>query len=197
MKSALLALLAVTLATAGFLARADGPTARVSDLTDLASLLEGEFTTAPDPADGRTAAQGAPPPVYDLAKRVDVPGLGHDVVYAEIREGSPDGHLVHQRLYALKQDENASRIVMTTYDLGSAPELAGAYANPSPLAKLNPPDLKPQTKGCEVAWHRTDSGFVGQTGDQHCTGTITAVSKTGLTLATGVGDQSTALRRLR
>ena len=110
-----------------------------------------------------------------------------------MREGSADGRLLRQRLYVLGADSatNNSSILMTTYDLGHAPELAGAYANSAPLAKLNPPDLKSQPSGCEVVWHRTDSGFEGDIRPGRCSmeqaGGRTAmqahltVSKTGMT----------------
>ena len=197
MRFALFALMAAMLIAARPAAGADVPTARVSDVTDLASLLEGEFTTAPDPAAGQTSREG-PAPLYDLAKRVDVPALGHDVVYAELREGSPDGHLLRQRLYSLIQDPNGSRIMMTAYDLGSMPELAGAYANPVPLAKLNPPDLKPQSKECAIAWHRTDNGFVGESAGGTCARANIAVSKEGMTQASETsGAPASVFRRLR
>lgn len=200
---------------------ADTPAAQINAVSDLASLLEGEFTTQPGPAEAAAASRAQRPPLYNLAKRVDVPGLGHNVVYAEMREGAPDGRLLRQRLYVLSPDPatNSSRILMTTYNLGNAPELAGTYANAAPLAKLNPPDLKPQPAGCEVVWHRTDTGFEGDVPGGRCAiepqggGSATTasahltVSKQGMTeglTAAGTGGSGssspqgpTVFRRLR
>ena len=196
MRLASFALLAAALVVVRPAPGAETTTAKVSDVTGLASLLEGEFTTAPDPAAGPVPKDG-PPPFYDLAKRVDVPKLGNNVVYAELREGSPDGHLLQQHLYALTQDPDGSRIMMATYDLGHAPELAGAYANPAPLARMELPGLDPRAKDCEIAWHRADNGFVGQAGKGNCPAASMAVSKEGMSQATGPSAQATVFRRLR
>src|SRR5579862_3283460 len=103
MRFASFALLATVMVATGPASGAETSTAKVSDVTGLASLLEGEFTTAPDPTAGPVPKDG-PPPLFDLAKRVDMPKLGRDVVYAELREGSRDGRLLQQRLYALAPD---------------------------------------------------------------------------------------------
>ncbi|HLG88061.1 MAG TPA: CpcT/CpeT family chromophore lyase [Alphaproteobacteria bacterium] len=196
MRFASFALLAAALVATGPPRGAETTTSRVSDVSGLASLLEGEFTTAPDPAAGPVPKEG-PPPLYDLAKRVDVPKLGRDVVYAELREGSRDGKLLQQRLYVLTQDPDGSRIMMAAYDLGRMPELAGVYANPAPLARLELPGLDPREKDCEMAWHRGDNGFVGQAGKGNCPAASMAVSKEGLSQSTGPSAQATVFRRLR
>lgn len=198
MRFALFALAAPLLVAAKLASAVDTPTARVSDVTGLASLLEGEFTTAPDPTKG-PVPKGGSPPLYNLAKRVDVPKLGHDVVYVELREGSPDGRLLRQRLYALTPDADGSRIMMATYNLGNTPELAGAYANPAPLARIDPPNLDPQKKTCEMSWHRSDNGFVGEAGKGDCPAARMTVSKEGMSQSSSSSASGTAteFRRLR
>ena len=196
MRFAAFAWLAAALVATGSARGAETSTAKVSDVMGLASLLEGEFTTAPDPAAGPVPKDG-PTPLYDLAKRVDVPKLGNNVVYTELREGSPDGRLLQQRLYALTQDPDGSRIMMATYDLGRAPELAGVYANPAPLARMELPGLDPRAKDCEIAWHRADNGFVGQAGKGNCPAATIAISKEGMSQATGPSAQATVFRRVR
>ncbi len=139
----------------------EAPTSQVASVEDLASLFEGEFTTAPAAAAGTPAPSAGDRVLYDLSKRVDVPALGRDVVYSEMREGAPDGKLVWQRLYALKLDSDTGRIVMTPYSFANPQDLAGASKDTKPLAKLQPADLKPQQGGCVLTWHRIENGFAG------------------------------------
>jgi hypothetical protein len=149
--------LALILAGGGAKA-AETPTMTVASVADLASLFEGEFTTLP----GRASA--TPPPakvLYNLAKRVQVPALGQDVVYAEQHEKAPDGPMLWQRLYAFELDHDLGLIVMKPYDFSNGQQLAGAYSDPTPLAKLEPAALKPQPGGCVVLWHRAEAGFEG------------------------------------
>lgn len=186
---------------------ADTPAGQATAVGDLASLLEGVFTTQPT-----AAAPGAPPtPLFNMAKRVEVPALGRNVLYVELRQGSPDGQLLRQRLYVLKQDPDTPRIVMSAYDLGHVPQLAGAYADPTPLAKLDLPDVKPQPAGCEVFWHRTDAGFEGEITAGRCSidhgengqaGSVSAkltVSRTGMSQGSqdASGGKPIVFRRLR
>lgn len=149
--------LALILAAGGAQA-ADTPTMTVASVADLASLFEGEFTTLPGQG-GVTPANGKI--IYNLAKRVQVPALGQDVVYAEQHEKTPDGPMLWQRLYAFELDHDLGLIVMTPYDFGNGQQLAGAYSDPTPLAKLQPTALKPQPDGCIVLWHRAEAGFEG------------------------------------
>jgi len=137
---------------------ADAPTVTAASVADLASLFEGEFTTLPASA---TAANAPPHVLYNLAKRVQVPALGTDVVYAEQHEKTPDGPMLSQRLYAFKLDDDLGLIVMTPYDFANGQQLAGTYSNPMPLAKLQPAALKQQPDGCLVLWHRAEAGFEG------------------------------------
>jgi hypothetical protein len=99
--------------------------------------------------------------LYNLAKRVHVPSLGDEVVYAEQHEKTPDGPMLWQRLYAFKLDDDEGLIVMTPYEFGNGQQLKGAYADPTPLAKLQPAALKQQPDGCVVLWHRAENGFEG------------------------------------
>lgn len=153
------AALAVLLAVAaGDAEAADTQTGTVASVSDLASLFEGEFTTLP--------AQQAPPAggtvLYNLSKRVHMPSLGDEVVYAEQHEKSPDGPMKFQRLYAFKYDAEEKQIVMTPYTIGSnSHTLDGIYKDPTPLAKLDSNALKPQAGGCIVTWHRAENGFEG------------------------------------
>lgn len=149
--------LALILAACGAKA-ADVPSMTVASVADLASLFEGEFTTLPNPS-GTTQAPALV--LYNLAKRVQVPALGQDVVYAEQHEKAPDGPMLWQRLYAFELDHDKGLIVMTPYSFGNGKDLAGAYANPTPLAKLEPSAVKQQTNGCIVLWHRSEAGFDG------------------------------------
>jgi hypothetical protein len=137
---------------------ADDPTVTVASVSDLASLFEGEFTTLPSTA---TAASAPPHVLYNLSKRVQVPALGHDVVYAEQHEKTPDGPMLWQRLYAFRLDDDLGLIVMTPYDFANGEQLKGAYKDSTPLAKMEPASLKQQPDGCVVLWHRAENGFEG------------------------------------
>jgi len=137
---------------------ADAPSVTAASVSDLASLFEGEFTTLPDAA---TAANPPPHALYNLAKRVQVPSLGTDVVYAEQHETSPQGPMLWQRLYAFRLDDDLGMIVMTPYDFSNGQQLKGAYSDPTPLAKMEPAALKQQPNGCVVLWHRGENGFEG------------------------------------
>jgi len=150
--------LACGLTPAGGAAAADAPTATVASVSDLASLFEGEFTTLPS-----TASATKPPPnvLYNLAKRVHIQSLSDDVVYAEQHTQGPDGPMQWQRLYAFKLDDDQGLIVMTPYDFANGQQLKGAYADPTPLAKLQPGALKQQPDGCVVLWRKAESGFQG------------------------------------
>jgi hypothetical protein len=137
---------------------ADAPTVTAASVSDLASLFEGEFTTLPKAASGTVA----PPHVLvNLAKRVQVPALGQDVVYAEQHETTAEGPMLWQRLYAFKLDDDLGMIVMTPYDFSNGQQLKGAYSDPTPLAKMEPAALKQQPDGCVVLWHRGENGFEG------------------------------------
>ena len=153
------AILPLVLATAAGGARAaDTSAITVSSVGDLASLFEGEFTTLPP------QAVGAPRPanvLYNLSKRVDVPSLGSDVVYAEEHEKTPDGPMLWQRLYSFKVDTDQDVIVMTPYVFSNGEQLAGTYQDSTPLAKLQPAAVKQQPDGCVVLWHHTEAGFDG------------------------------------
>jgi hypothetical protein len=188
------------------LARAqESPSTSVSAVGDLASLLEGEFTTQPSPADA-TGTPPAGPVYYELAKRVDVPALSHDAVYSELRQGGPDGRIVRQRLYALKLDDSGA-IAMTAYSFANGAELAGADADRTPLAKLAPADLRPE--GCTLDWRSTGNGFEGSMRPLSCPAApakssadstpVMQVSKTGLALPVDAdsGRTPTMFRRLR
>jgi hypothetical protein len=153
-----LALACGSLTVAGSAGAADAPTVTVASVADLASLFEGEFTTLP-----ATASAAKPPPnvLYNLAKRVHVPSLGDEVVYAEQHQQRPDGPMQWQRLYAFKLDDDLGMIVMTPYDFANGEQLKGAYADPAPLAKLQPTALKQQPNGCVVLWRKAENGFQG------------------------------------
>jgi hypothetical protein len=150
--------LPVALALACGAKAADIPSVTVASVSDLASLFEGEFTTLPS-----TASAAKPPPnvLYNLAKRVHVPSLGDEVVYAEQHTQKPDGPMQWQRLYAFRLDNDQGLIVMTPYDFANGQQLKGAYADPTPLAKLEPAALKQQPDGCVVLWRKAESGFQG------------------------------------
>jgi hypothetical protein len=153
------AVLPITLALCASGARAaDAPTVTAASVSDLASLFEGEFTTLPGTASGTTPPAHV---LYNLAKRVQVPSLGQDVVYAEQHEATKDGPMLWQRLYAFRLDDDLGLIVMTPYDFANGPRLKGAYDDTTPLAKLEPTALKQQPDGCLVLWHRADAGFEG------------------------------------
>jgi hypothetical protein len=188
---------------------AETPTAQISAVSDLASLLDGEFTTAPAPDATAPHATAANPParvLYDRAKRVDIATLGHDTVYTELREGGSDGPLVSQTLYALKPDEDSGRIVMTVYSIPNPQELAGVLTDTTPLPKLNPSGLKPKT-GCDIIWRKVDDGFVGSHMPGTCGTALDAkldtpamsVSKTGLsrTVNDSRSEEPVMFRRVR
>ena len=153
-----LAALPVALVLACGAQAAEAPTVTVASVSDLASLFEGEFTTLPS-----TASAAKPPAnvLYNLAKRVHVPSIGDEVVYAEQHQQKPDGPMQWQRLYAFKLDDDQGMIVMTPYDFANGQQLKGAYADPTPLAKLQPAALKQQPDGCVVLWRRAENGFQG------------------------------------
>jgi CpeT/CpcT family (DUF1001) len=137
---------------------AETQTGTVASVSDLASLFEGEFTTLPDSG----PAPAGTKPLYNLAKRVQIPALGEEVVYAEQHENAADGPMLFQRLYGFKFDPDQKLIVMTPYTIGSnGHTVAGAYKDPTPLAKMDAGALKPETGGCVVLWHRTENGFDG------------------------------------
>jgi hypothetical protein len=69
--------------------------------------------------------------------------------------------MLWQRLYAFQLDDDLGLIVMKPYDFANGKQLAGAYSDPTPLAKLDPAALKPQPDGCVVLWRRNEAGFVG------------------------------------
>jgi hypothetical protein len=152
--------IALALACGGIIpaGAADAPTMTVASVSDLASLFEGEFTTLP-----ATAGTAKPPSnvLFNLAKRVHVAALGDDAVYAEQHAQKPDGPMQWQRLYAFKLDDDSGTIVMTPYDFANGQQLKGAYADPTPLAKLQPDALKQQPDGCVVVWRRAENGFQG------------------------------------
>jgi hypothetical protein len=152
------AVLPIALVLASGAKAADAPSVTVASVTDLASLFEGEFTTLP-----ATASATNPPPnvLYNLAKRVHVPSLGDEAVYAEQHQERPDGPVEWQRLYEFKLDSDSGMIVMTPYDFANGQQLKGAYADPTPLAKLQPAALKQQPDGCVVLWRRAENGFQG------------------------------------
>jgi hypothetical protein len=188
----------------GLARAADTQTDTVSLVGDLASLLEGEFTTQPAPDDSTVGAKTVANIYYELAKRVEVPTLGHDVVYAELRQGGADGKILRQRLYALKTDDQDGAITMTTYEFANGAELAGSETNRTPLAKLAPSDLKPVA--CKVSWRKTEAGFEGTVAPQSCPtapaksdGPVVGVSKTALSMPvdSDVGPPSKTFRRLR
>jgi hypothetical protein len=198
---------AAALALSARIASAAGTdTLSVSSVGDLASLLEGEFTTEPSTSNTATSQRPTGPIYYELAKRVDVPALGHDVVYSELREGGPEGRIIRQRLYALKLDDSG-KIVMTAYSFANGADLAGAHANRAPLAKLAPADLKPE--GCKLTWRKSDTGFDAVIPPLSCTSAPTksadketpvmGVSKTALAVPvdSDSGQTPRTFRRLR
>lgn len=198
-------LLAILLG-AGVARAADTPSTALSAVGDLASLLEGEFTTERSASDGSgTGPRGQT--YYEMAKRVDVPAIGHDVVYAELRRDGPEGPIVRQRLYGLTLDNDSGRIRMTAYSFANAGQLAGAQADRTPLAKLAPAQLKPE--GCAIDWRVVENGFQGNVRPLSCPAApksasttdtpVMAVSKTGLSMPIEPADLNapTAFRRLR
>ncbi len=64
--------------------------------------------------------------LYNLAKRVQVPALGDEVVYAEQHAQGRDGPMLWQRLYAFKLDDDLGQIVMTPYDFANGQQLKPA-----------------------------------------------------------------------
>jgi hypothetical protein len=152
-------LLAIPLSVAvGSTIAAETQIMTVASVSDLASLFEGEFTTL--------AQRGTPPsnaPVlFNFSKRVRMPALGDEVVYAEQREKTPDGPIRWQRLYAFKFDPQEKQIVMTPYTISSnGHTVEGIYRDTTPLMKLDASSLKPQVGGCIMTWHRSENGFEG------------------------------------
>jgi hypothetical protein len=160
------AVLPLALALGAFGAKAaDAPTMTVASVSDLASLFEGEFTTLP-----ATASTSNPPAsvLYNLSKRVHIPSLGEEVVYAEQHQQRADGPMLWQRLYAFRLDGDQGVIVMTPYDFANGQKLKGAYADPTPLAKLEPGAVKQQPDGCVVVWRRAENGFQGTLKPDSC-----------------------------
>jgi hypothetical protein len=152
-------LLAILLAVAvGTTRAAETQTMTVASVSDLASLFEGEFTTAPV----GNSPQSNTPVLYNFSKRVHMPSLGDEVVYAEQRAKTPEGPIVWQRLYAFKFDMSEKLIVMTPYNISTnGHTVEGVYKDPTPLAKLDSNALKPQVGGCIMFWHRSENGFEG------------------------------------
>jgi hypothetical protein len=200
----------VMLALTGCGARAaEAPISQMSSVADLASLLEGEFTTAPSAANPDAAVPRPEHVFYETAKRVDVPSLGPAVVYAELREGASDGHVLWQRLFALNLDGETGRITMTPYGFANGGQMEHAATDSKPLATLRPADLKPQSGGCVVTWHRIEDGFEGTGQPGACPGAkpdnakdpapVLSVTKTSLTdrLDSGPADTDLVFRRLR
>jgi hypothetical protein len=197
------------LALAGCNAQAaENSSSTVASTADLASLLEGEFTTAPSAADPESA--GAPSPantLYVLSKRVDVPSLAHDVVYMEERSNSHDGPILWQRLDALRLDEDTGRITMTPYGFANQGQLAGAPLDAKPLATLKPADVKQIEGGCVVTWRRTEDGFAGMGQPGPCPGAkpdnsanpapVLTVTKTSLTDGLESKNGDIVFRRVR
>jgi CpeT/CpcT family (DUF1001) len=160
---------------------AETQTGTVASVSDLASLFEGEFTTLPDTGPAPAGAK----PLYNLAKRVQIPALGDEVVYAEQHENAADGPMLWQKLYGFKFDPDQKLIVMTPYTIGSnGHTVAGAYKDPTPLAKMDVSALKPETGGCVVIWHRIESGFDGTLKPGSCKGApdVSKVDKPAITV---------------
>jgi hypothetical protein len=185
---------------------AEAPTAQAVSAADLASLLEGEFTTAPSAADSETPPPRPAREFYETSKRVEAASLGPNVVYAELREGGADGHMLWQRLFALTLDADTGRITMTPYSFANGGQMAGEATDPKPLATLLPADLKPLQGGCVVTWRRTEDGFDGMAQPGPCPGAkpdnspelapVLSVTKTSLTDRLD-GDGDMMFRRLR
>jgi hypothetical protein len=181
---------------AGWAARAaETATAQASAAADLASLLEGEFTTAPAPVDATASPPPVRPALYDLAKQVPTSPLGRYVVYAELREGATDGRILRQSLSVLNPDAENGQITMTIYGFANPAAYSGAYADPGLLAAVKSSDLKP---GCTIVWHRSDAGFTGQAAGHCASATPAAAPASHFSVAKqGMTDDSTSFRRLR
>ncbi len=179
------------------------PSSAVGATGDLASLLEGEFTTEPAPSDssaGRPAGQHS---YFVLARRLDVPSLGSDAVYAELRDGGENGKILRQRLYGLKTGEDGE-IRMVSYRFANGGDLASSEGSRAPLARFTPSDPKPV--GCPLSWRKTETGFDGGIPPLSCASAqatsekpVMQVSKTGLALPVDSDDgaKETVFRRVR
>jgi hypothetical protein len=171
---------------------AETQTAEATSASDLASLLEGEFTTAPPPSESAgTSGTSSPQPLYELAKQVPTSPLGRYVVYEERREGALDGHIVSRTLSVLDTATEGSQITMTVYVFTQPDSFSGAYADPGLLGSLKTSDIE---RKCKIVWRRADAGFAGQS-DGSCPAANHATSFT--VGKAGLKEGDLTFRRLR
>jgi len=171
---------------------ADTASTPVSDVGDLASLLEGEFTTEPAAILQDASVSKPARTYYEVAKRVDVPALGTDAVYSELRENGPDGKILRQRILALKPDTDGSGIQMKSYSFADGSVTTGLDVSKTPLNKLSPSDLRQEPGGCVLDWRKTELGYESRILAGSCKAahpqssndaSLMGVSKTNLTLS--------------
>ncbi len=154
--SAALALLLVTLTAPAAHATNSGPELQ-GVLRDLLAWWPGEYDTQPQVQLERSL--GAPPDgehdrQYREFTRVDVPHLGQNVIYGEVRSGGPDGALIkgQQVMYIITIDSVRQVVNVTGRRIKGGPEFERVYRDPEKLRRV---ELDPAYGGnCDFRFRR-------------------------------------------
>ncbi len=126
-------------------------------LRDLLTWWPGEYDTQPQVQLERSL--GAPPDgehdrQYREFTRVDVPHLGKNVIYGEVRSGGPDGALIkgQQVMYIITIDGARQVVNVTGRRIKGGPEFERVYRDPEKLKKV---ELDPAYGGnCDFRFRR-------------------------------------------
>ncbi len=130
--------------------------------------FEGAFERHPESVSETSDSEKELRSLYTLARQVDVPAFGTQVMYMELRLGGLDGKVEMQRLISFEDAPGRPANIMRSYNFRPGNTYAGAHLNPSVLVDLKPDDLDPLPLGCEHIWHEQAGVLIGSVKQETC-----------------------------
>jgi len=98
---------------------------------------------------------------------VEVPAIGEHVLFLEWREGSFDGPLNRQRLWAFRTLDSGEP-GMDFYSFKPGAEISMAAVKSGGLAGLHPEDLVTYPEGCTLLWRRVEDRYTAYLDPKTC-----------------------------
>lgn len=140
------------------------------ELTLLRQWLEGGFDNTRQVISGENLLREGPVDreqvpdlLYPIFSLVEAPAIGEHVVYLQWHQGSVDGPLQRQRIWAFTIDTERNAVMMDFYTLRNPARWRDAHLNPATAVRdMTPADLLPYPATCRLPFRRYIDVFIGE-----------------------------------
>lgn len=140
------------------------------ELTLLRQWLAGEFDNTRQVISGENLLREGPVDrdqvpdlLYPIFSLVEAPAIGEHVVYLQWHQGSADGPLQRQRIWAFTVDAEQNAVIMDFYTLRDPNRWRDAHLNPATAVRdMTRADLLPYPAACRLPFRRYINVFIGE-----------------------------------